>query len=199
MDVTDVMVDIETTGTRPGYSSILQLAAVKFNIDTGEVDPNVFDRCPAKLPNRFWDDGTAEFWGKFPKVYQSIVARQEDALPVFEDFAHWVSGHPKPLRFWSKPLTFDWPMIASHYEQLGLEMPFHYRTARDVNTYIACCQGMSADHVDMKHIEDSHNGPLHNALSDCVLQIKMLLAAKNGGQLPVTKPIQDAEFEEVTQ
>lgn len=202
MVITDVMVDIETTGTRSGYSSILQIAAVKFNIDTGEFDPAVFDRCPERLPNRFWDDGTAEFWGKFPKVYQGFVARQEEARKVFEDLAYWVSGYPKPLRFWSKPLSFDWPMLASHYEQLGLEMPFHYRTARDVNTYIACCNSMRADHVDMKHIEDAHNGALHNALSDCVLQIKMLMAAKNGGSMPAptpTKLIEDAEYEEVTQ
>lgn len=199
MVITDVMVDIESTGTRSGYSGILQLAAVKFNIDTGEFDPDVFDRCPTLLPNRFWDDGTAEFWGKFPKVYQGIIARQEEALPVFEDFAHWVSGYEKPLRFWSKPLSFDWPMIASHYEQLGMSMPFAYRTARDVNTYIACCHDQSAEHFEMKEVEDAHTGQLHNALSDCVLQIKKLLAAKRSLVPVVTEVIQDADYEEVTQ
>lgn len=195
VSVTDVMVDIETTGTRSGYSGILQLSAVKFNIDTEEVDPDVFDRCPALLPNRFWSDSTRQFWNQHQSVLQGIIRRQEEPLPVFEDFSQWVAGHPQPLRFWSKPLSFDWPMIASHFEQLNLEMPFHYRTARDLNTYIACCRGRSADHVDMRAVEDGHNGQLHNALSDCVLQIKMLFAAKNEGK-PV---VEYAEYQECSE
>lgn len=198
MEVTDVMVDLESTGVRSGYSGILQIGAVKFNLATGEVDPNVFDRCPALLPNRFWDEGTRDFWSKHQKVYQSIVMRQEEPRRVFEDFAEWVSGHSTPLRFWAKPITFDWPLLTSHFEQLGMEMPFFYRTVRDVNTFIAACNGNSADHVNMQHLEDSHNGPLHNALSDCVLQIKMVFEAK--GIMPTTSaPIVDAEYEEISE
>lgn len=192
------MVDIETQGTSPGFSGILQIAAVKFNLDTEEFDPDVFDRCPAPLPNRFWSEGTKEFWGKFPKVLSGIYARQEDPRPVFEDFGQWVSGYDTPLRFWSKPLSFDWPFIASHYEQLGLEMPFHYRTARDLNTYIACCNDRRAEHVSMREVEDAHTGSLHNALSDCVLQIKMLFAAKNSG-MPTRHKVEDAVFEEIVE
>lgn len=197
--MTDIMLDLETTGTRSNYSGILQIAAIKFNIDTGEVDPNVFDRYPSMLPNRFWDDGAREFWGKFPKVLHSIIARQEEYAPVYEDLAYFVSGHPKPLRFWAKPTTFDWPMLASHYEQLGQSMPFHYRMVRDVNTYIAACHDRRADHVDMKHVEDAHKGVTHNALSDCVLQIKMVFAAKGIAAAPLSANVEDAEYEEIIQ
>lgn len=194
-EMTDIMVDIETTGTSPGFSGILQIAAVKFNLETGDVDPVVFDRCPVMLPNRFWSDSTRDFWNKFPRILEGLLMRQEDAYQVFQDFGLFASGHSAPLRFWSKPLSFDWPMIASHYEQLGLMMPFHYRTARDLNTYIACCSDRGADHIDMKHIEDAHQGPLHNALSDCVLQIKMAFEARNRGR--VVRPIEDAVYEDV--
>lgn len=175
---TDIMVDLESIGTKPAYSGIIQLAAIKFNLETQEVG-GTFDRCPALLPNRFWDEGTRDFWHKIPAVYRSLVARQEDAEQVYVDFSKWVtSGAPQGgYRFWSKPISFDWSMLASHYEQLGRPMPFHYRHARDLNTYIAACRDRGADHVDLSFIQ---GGIAHNALSDCVQQLKMLFSAKNG-------------------
>src|SRR3546814_10202718 len=88
--MTDIMVDLETTGTKPAYSGILQLAAVKFNLEEQQIG-ETFDRCPSLLPNRFWDEGTREFWGTMPAIYGSFVARQEDAEEVFIDFSKWVT------------------------------------------------------------------------------------------------------------
>ncbi|WOF44269.1 3'-5' exoribonuclease [Sphingopyxis indica] len=176
--MTDIMVDLETTGTKPAHSGILQLAAIKFNLEEQAVG-EVFDRCPALLPNRFWDEGTREFWGQHSSTYSSIIARQEDAEQVFVDFSKWVTkdAPQNGYRFWSKPLSFDWPMLASHFEQLGRPMPFHYRQARDLNTYIAACRDRGAEHIDMSFIQA---GVAHNALSDCAQQLKMFFSAKNG-------------------
>lgn len=178
---TDIMVDLETTGTKPTFNGILQLAAVKFNFETQTVGP-AFDRCPSLLPNRFWDDGTREFWGKNAPVYRSIIARQEPYLEVFQDFSKWVTEDAPPggYRFWAKPAQFDWSFLESHYGQLGLPIPFHYRQQRDLNTFIAACRSRGAEHVNMDWVQNEHNGPAHDALSDCVLQLRMLFHAANG-------------------
>ncbi len=179
MDVTytDVMHDIETTGVSPDHSGMIQIAAVRFNIETGEVDPNVFSRCLAMAPGRYWDESTRDFWmKKNVGVYRQIVAQMEDPATVMASYIEWARAVPD-VRFWSKPLSFDWPIIASHCRQFGHEMPFFYRHARDVNTFIASRKGL-ADHVDMSHIE--MNGPAHEALTDCVYQIKCLFAARDG-------------------
>jgi oligoribonuclease (3'-5' exoribonuclease) len=171
------MVDIETTGTDPQFGGILQISAIKFNLETGETDSAVFDACPTSVPNRFWSEGTRNFWSQRQKVYTGLVARQEPYMKVFQDFADW-GARDGALRFWSKPLSFDWPFLASHFGQLGLEMPFHYRYARDVNTYIAACKDRGAEHVDMMWVPSA--GQAHNALADCVTQIRQVLAARRG-------------------
>lgn len=55
MGMTDVMLDIETTGTDPGCAGIMQIAAIQFNYDTGEIGP-IFNRCLSMAPQRFWDE-----------------------------------------------------------------------------------------------------------------------------------------------
>jgi hypothetical protein len=190
MHLTDVMVDIETTGTNVDYSAIIQIAGVMFNHDTGEIGP-IFDRCLAIAPNRFWDEDTRSWWqGQNRTIFTDIVARMEDPGVVINDFVSWVSSANEPLRFWAKPVTFDYPILASYCRQFGLPMPFHYRVSRDLNTYIAARAGGAA-HIDMDHIPA--DGMAHNALADCVYQLRMLFAARDGQW---AGSVQDAVFEE---
>ncbi|MGN6819315.1 MAG: 3'-5' exoribonuclease domain-containing protein, partial [Sphingomonas sp.] len=79
---------------------------------------------------------------------------------------------------WAKPLSFDWPFVASHFEQLGGRMPFHYRIARDLNSFIAGLRGIP-EHTSMEEIVPN-NGDKHNALHDCAFQIDCLMHAKRG-------------------
>lgn len=191
MAMTDVMVDIETTGTNPAYSAIMQIAAIQFNYNTGEIGP-VFNRCLAMAPNRFWDDGTRTWWGKQNQtIFNSIVERMEDPGTVMRDFlAYATTDTPSDgFRLWAKPVIFEYPFLESYFKQFGLPMPFAYRYCRDLNTYMAAMAG-GAEHVDMDHIEIPN---AHDALSDVVGQLKMLFAAKARDFGPI-----DAVFEEVT-
>lgn len=176
--MTDMMVDVETTGTNPATAGIIQLSAIKFNYETGEIGP-VFDRCPARLPLRYWSDSTREWWSKMPDVYQSIVAREEPAEPVFRDFIDFASFDAPEggYRFWAKPTTFDWNLVASHMEQLGLYMPFNFRLARDVNSFCAALMG-DPSHPDIESLVD-FKGDKHNGLHDCAFQIDCLLNVKS--------------------
>ena len=175
------MVDVETTGTNPQFSGIIQLAAIKFNFDTEDVG-GTFDRCPQLLYGRFWDDNTKHFWQSHPDVLASIQARQEPGVPVYRDFVNWVceDAPSRGYRFWAKPSKFDWPLVESHLLQCDLDMPFPHWQSRDLNSWIAGANHRSVSPPDMKWMVGQHTGPLHNALSDCVLQLRMLFNAKKG-------------------
>jgi hypothetical protein len=173
-EMTDLMVDIETMGTSP-RDGMIQLSAIEFNYETGELG-DMFDRCMTPLPFRGWNDGTRDFWlGKNRAVYDSIVARQEPGEQVLRDFFDWRRN--KEARFWSKPLTFDWPFLADHLDQLGLPMPFHYRYARDLNSFMAGLSG-SVEHPSYAEEAIENGGIKHNGLHDCAYQIDLLMHAK---------------------
>jgi len=175
--MTDLMVDCETSGTNPQFAGVIQIGALPFNYDTQEVG-EPFNRCLMMAPNRYWSDDTRAWWGRQKRtVLEDILMRAEDPEAVFRDFRSYVCAFDGAVRFWAKPLSFDWPMIASHMEQFGLTMPFRYHEARDLRSHIAGLRGQGAN-VDMDHV--TLEGDAHNALYDSVLQVKHLFAAING-------------------
>lgn len=169
--MTDVSLDIETSGTDPEHSGILQIGAIKFNYDTGEIG-EAFNRCLWLAPDRTWDEDTRAWWGKHPEVLTSIHARAEDPTIVLKDFVDWC-GHG--LRLWAKPVSFELPFLSSHFRQFSLPNPFHYRYARDLNSFLAGLYG-TAEHQWMKHVE--FDGNPHDGLDDACFQLKVLLTAK---------------------
>lgn len=176
--LTDIMVDVETTGTDYESCAIIQLAAVKFNLETQEVSTDVFDKCPAFAPKRYWQEGGREFWQKMPAIYKSFVERQEPVDITLDSFIQWVSKDQPDggYRFWAKPLSFDWPFVEGYFRQYGKRMPFHYRTARDVNSYISGLRG-DPSHIDLTDFIP-FEGEEHNGLWDAFYQINMLFYAQ---------------------
>jgi oligoribonuclease (3'-5' exoribonuclease) len=175
----DIMVDLETTGTNPEVNGMIQLSAVKFDLASQSVQPfpDFFDRC-LKLPqNRYFEEGTRQWWNKRHKVYQQINARAEDPQKVIGDFVKWVGfNNPKPVRFWSKPTTFDWGFVASYLRQYELQNPFHYRWAMDMNSYI---RGLAQDPTVESHYVPFEGGDAHNAIFDVLNQINQVFEATN--------------------
>lgn len=178
------MIDTETTGKKPGRNAIIQISAVKFNYETGEVSPDFFDRCLHVHPGREWDPDTRAWWTKQGQVLHTIQQRMEDPYTVVKAFYDWLldGWPPKDVRaegvqFWSKPTHFDFPLIADYFEMFGLDMPTHYRYARDMNSFLAGLAG----HPRHVPIEDElpNEGPSHNALYDVIHQVKTLLVAKD--------------------
>lgn len=171
------MIDLETGGTSPDHSPILQIAAVRFDPLTLSIDSeDMFDRCLFPLHGRYWDESTREWWvGQNRAVLQTILPRREPPELVLNDFFEWAlkrDDTSQHLHFWSKPLSFDFPLLASHLTQVGLPNPFHYRMAMDVNTFVRAKTG------DMTAIVDTFvpnvEGPRHNALVDVLHQISGL-------------------------
>lgn len=173
-DYRNVMVDIETTGTSPDRHAMIQLSAVRFDLETGEVDPDTFDRCLFIPPWRGWSESTRSWWGKQKReIIEEIFSRMEDPAVVLNDFRNWLAPHVG-LIFWSKPTSFDFPFLSSYFNDYDLQNPFHYRYAQDVNTFI---RARWHPHGVIEPSPLEGNGDAHNAIFDCFDQINKVIHA----------------------
>lgn len=171
IEYTDVMVDIETTGLQPDAAAIIQIGAVPFRYDDLKIDvANMFKRSLSMPKTRYWSDGTDRFWLEQNKeVYFKIMA---DCLPweqVMREFHAWSVARPG-IRFWCKGLNFDWSFLSSYYLNMNMDMPYDFRQAKDLRSFISGLYGTS----EYKEPEFDRVGDYHDALSDCLNQIKLL-------------------------
>jgi len=182
------MVDIETTGTRPDRNAMIQLAAVRFNLEERTVDASdMFNRCLLIPPNRFWDESTRSWWGQQKRdILDDIYFRMEDPKTVMEAFSQWSlkAGSGEPLRFWAKPTTFDFSFVQSYLNDYEVYNPYHFRWAVDMNSFI---RGLGAS----SKIESFYNefqGDAHNAIFDVINQIDCVFKAKDHYHAPTNEP-----------
>ena len=170
----DCMVDIETTSVQPDRGGILQIAAVKFNLKENTVSPDFFDMCLTIPRHRSWSEDTRNFWlNQKEEVLRDILMRAEpwqDVIKKFMDYAYPLNS----LRFWSKPSHFDYNFISSYFYDLNEgPMPFHYREANDMNSFLRGLYWENGGKVPEVNLP--FEGEVHNALYDTLHQVKVLL------------------------
>ena len=189
MSYPDVMVDIETTGTRPEMTAIIQIAAVKFSLAEGTVGHKFFDQSLMIPPSRFWDEGTREWWlSDKADILQGIYSRMRDPKTVLEEFVAWVNDErdfSQPLRFWSKPTSFDFAFISSYLHDFELGNPFHFREATDMNSWIR--SRFFPEDAPPIEKELDFVGDAHNALQDTLHQVKVLFEAYARRLIPLSQ------------
>lgn len=183
-DYGDIMIDLETTGTSPDRHGILQIAAVRFDLDRRWVCPKVFEARLTLPKHRHWDEGTRSWWLKdetMAATLADILQRQEDWREVMLRFQQWVGGS-KP-RFWSKPSHFDFMFLQSYFTDAEVHNPFHYRDATDLNSWIRARYWPQKPAYHENNIGE-FDGSLHNALDDVFHQIKLLFKVADHTQAP---------------
>lgn len=169
---TDIMVDLETTHIQPDSGAILQIAAVKFNLEKRIVCPDYFDRCLTIPNHRSWSESTRTWWvGKRLDLLNELVGRAEPWRPVTEAFVRYAYP-PGQYRFWSKPSHFDFQFIQSYVNDIEMPQPFAHWEANDLRSFL---RGGFFPEQPPK-IELEFVGEVHNALWDTFHQIKMLFA-----------------------
>lgn len=159
----DVMIDFETLGHR--YDAvIIQIAGAYFSRSTGEVSKTFIRNVNAssELRNGFKVDGSTIYWW----LSQSDEARKSiertnavDSLTAMTDFNEFLRD---AKYIWSHA-TFDFVILMNHLDRLNIKASFTYRKARDIRTLL-----------DVTHISNriKRDGVHHNALDDCLHQIK---------------------------
>ena len=170
-----IMFDCETTGLSYDHNAMIQISAVRFDLETGEIDTNFFDECLMIPPGRYWDEGTRTWWSQMPEVFENIWKRMRNPEDVMREFVQWVRlGDDDPI-FWSKPLSFDFPFLESYCRQYGVSNPFFFRRAENMNTWIRSRYFPEPAPEWDKILP--FEGDEHYALRDVLHQVKALLKA----------------------
>lgn len=169
---TDIMVDLETTSTNIPEAAILQISAIMFNLGEGLVGPS-FNRWLYICPDKRWSPSTYSFWMNNPdhkKILLEGLDQMEEPKLVIDDFVSWVrkSG---VKHFWSKPLSFDYPLLDVYFTKFGYKNPFSYWKARDMRSYLLGL--MFPEPLPDLKVTDKTKA--HNALEDVKSQINYLL------------------------
>ena len=166
----DIMVDLETTGTRGDRHAIIQIAACKFDLATGAVDHNFFNQCLEIPPWRSWDEDTRLWWGKNPTILNGIYNRMRPAGVVMNEFADWAGFGGN--RMWAKPVSFEFPFLSGYFADFSVPNPFHYRNAVDVRSYL---KGLWYPGECISEKSVPFDGDAHDAIFDVLHQIKWVL------------------------
>lgn len=172
----DIMLDLETlSNSVPAI--ITQIGAAKFDRLTGGIQDTFFINVDADSCARLgmtMNVSTVFWW-----FQQSDTARKSlmnpTPVPVATalfQLSQWVSknspDNEKP-KVWCHT-SFDFPIINKAYELWGTAPPWSYRHGRDLRTIV----DLSGINLEDFKMEDDL---AHNALNDCLYQIKYAVAA----------------------
>ena len=177
---TDIMIDIETLGTKPN-SVILSIAAVPFDPVTGghgrpfKIHIDLITSMKAGLEI---DPETLLWWMDQEKeaIDSAFAPQKEILVPSFKyslcTFREWLSKMNAEGAFiWSKGPQFDLVILENAFKTLDIPMPWKFWNVRDVRTKIYPYK----EEVG----EIKFEGVQHDPLYDCYHQIKQVVKANS--------------------
>lgn len=165
----DIMLDLETFGTS-SRSAIVAIAAVQFDIESGEIGKTFYQNVDLKSSV---DHGleinprTVMWW-----IGQSESAKEKltDPKPVDLDVAiRELSIFMRELfpngdfRIWGNSARFDLGILSDAYDAIGQTIPWNFRNEMCLRTLVALNPDVKANYI--------YSGTLHNAVHDCYNQI----------------------------
>lgn len=167
----DVMVDIETMGTR-STSLILQIGACYFDRETGEIGDTFIQNIDydSLTQDLFTvDKSTIDWWLLQSEEARKSVSNEftttiDVTLDLFKMFLERGAKY-----IWSHA-TFDVPIILNAFNEMDIEFPIHYTKMRDIRTLMDI-----SGHKSSVEREGTH----HDALDDCKFQVAYCVEALN--------------------
>jgi len=178
----NVMTDIETLGV-DSNSTIIQIAAIAFDIETGEhiskfnqIANIAINERPLQI-----EGSTLQWWVKtdkelFAKLLTSGECSSEQMLRNFQNWLWNLSEDPKKLYLWGNGILFDNKIIQHQMTELNLAYPIPYYNDRDVRTILdlaASKAGVSEFDLKVRFRDDSL--VKHDAFDDTVQQINLVV------------------------
>jgi len=164
----DIMLDLETLGTS-NNAVIIQLGACYFDRVTGEIGEKLLVNISPEScieAGLTMDASTVKWWIQQSKEAQNTLFKADtDLFNALENFSKFAK---KAKAIWSHA-TFDFVILMNAYKKSGRKPSFYYRSARDIRTL-----------VDLgRPTEAKREGIHHNALDDCLFQVKYVVEAIN--------------------
>ena len=171
----DLMIDIETLGTRPD-SVIMTVGAVLFDPEDSSrgqkivcIRPRIDEQISM---GRSIEHPTLEWWStQNPKIWRDAICAADrtgvrNSLSVLGDFADGAD------LIWAYGPQFDIVMLESLYRQTGERPPWDYHQIRDCRTVTGLLENMLMEDMPADERDDAHD-----AVADCRYQIKCLKRA----------------------
>lgn len=180
----DVMIDLETFGTRPD-AVIAQIAAIDFDIDApglyAQRSFNRYVRIDSPGQGRV-DNDTLAWWLQQQSDARSAIAKGITAkgqvlctsLEVaLRDFTFYMQGGQYD-RVWSHGASFDQPILDSAYARVnGDAPPWGYRESRDTRTLF----WLATENGRPPVVPGWVHGTEHDALDDAMFQARQVQVA----------------------
>ena len=121
----EIMVDIETTGIKPGCH-ILSIGACTFGLPVEEEKKFFLDSATMKDPRFKTDPDTMAWWEKqTPFARSGAFSGTKKIDEVLLDFAFFLASFPS-FRIWGNAASFDLKIIEHAYEVCQLDLPWKF-------------------------------------------------------------------------
>lgn len=163
-----LMLDLETMGDTSD-AAIVSIAAVEFDINTGETGREFFKK--VDLQSSIDAGGvvsakTIQWWLMQNEAAKIEILKEGTVLPSVCVMLRREFGDNYEV--FSKPGSFDIPILKHAFRSVGVPYPFNHRLERCVRTYISLRPDI-ANSIEF-------TGTPHHALHDCHHQIKQVCA-----------------------
>jgi DNA polymerase III epsilon subunit-like protein len=172
MTMADVMIDLETMGTRPD-APIIAIGAVTFDMRNGTLGEHYYTTVnlasSVELGSRI-DASTVMWWLKQDEQARKDVCggAQQDATLALMEFGLWLHQYAAPekaVRPWGNGADFDCVILKEHYAKAGITLPWEFWNVRCYRTLAGL----------YPNIPRQHKGTKHNALDDAIAQAEHLI------------------------
>lgn len=161
----DVMIDLETLGTRPGCA-ILSIGAVVFNRHSGELGPEfymVVNRKSCQKNGLFEEQSTLDWWARQSDEARKVIAEAEAAAnglggALIQLTAYLQKLGKRDLLVWGCGSDFDIGILTHCYAAMKQPLPWLFWNSRCLRTL----RDMAGPH----HRPEKKNGVAHSAIDD---------------------------------
>lgn len=173
---TNVMIDLETLGTKPGCI-ILSVAAIPFHSTC--LQPVFYEKISQDScisSGLVSDPDTIAWWNKQnPLVRNEAFSGTKHLIEVLDELALWMADLPTRPLIWGNGADFDAPILAAAFGKCGLKLPWSYGTSRCYRTLKNLFPAF-----DTVRAAVSHNA-LEDAIAQAANATRMLEWIESGG------------------
>lgn len=187
MDRIDVMVDIETLGTKSD-STVIQIAAMAFDVLTGEVIKEFNHHADIEMNKQLTVDGsTLKWWlDTDPELLKDLLnSGNQSSKSLILLFRKWLLelialDTDKEVYLWGNGILFDNKMLQHQMEMAGEDYPIHYQNDRDVRTIVDLTSTkLGITEYELKDSYTDESLRHHDAFDDVKYQINVVHSCYN--------------------
>lgn len=170
VNMTDIMIDLETLGNTP-ECVVISIGAVIFDPYLKDLGPTFYGNLKAQdqmNKGRLINEDTIKFWMNQSDAAKRVFSEQStDPFHALSVFSRWITENVKDSKkrmVWGNGSTFDISILESIFRTYNIEIPWAYNSIMDLRTFKRFVGG--GESIPKVY------GVAHNALDDAINQAK---------------------------